>query len=227
MRGGHDDPGGADGLFDAGSSTEAVEYRAAAKVSVPSALQPVRVALFSDTLLASARREVAPRRHPVAAIVLEATNDSGRVLFPGRVNVFRGTQYAGQSIIERVPKGERLRLPLGVDRTIRVRREATSVAHKSALIGTVSHTFEILTHFENLSAAPVELVVRERVPVSRSEDMTVKLLTAERAQEVDPDTGLSKLVVKLDAYGRRHVGTSYRVTAPRGFELNDPNQRSR
>lgn len=209
------------------NSAGAFELRAPNRASVVSRLRPTRVLLYAEELLANAHVEVMPRRRPVATRVAEVTNDSRRVLLPGRVSVFDGPSYAGQAILERVEPGQKFFLPLGVQRDVRVRRLAKMSAHKSAIVGTLSHTFEVSTWVENLADTPVEVVLRERVPVSRTDDTNVKLLSAEHGQEVDPDTGLSKLVVRLDGRGRREVMTMFRVTAPRGFEVSEPRGRSR
>ncbi|MEQ8276634.1 MAG: DUF4139 domain-containing protein [Deltaproteobacteria bacterium] len=222
--------GGGDSSFAAvmdSNSAAAIELHAPNLMTVASRLQPTRVLLYEEMLLANAHIEITPRRRPVATRVAEVTNDSRRVLLPGRVSIFDGPGYAGQTMMERVEPGEKFSLPLGVERTVRVRRAAKMSSHKSAIVGTLSHTFEVSTWLENLADDPIEVLLLERIPVSHTDDTNVKLLNAEHGQEVNPDSGLSRLLVRLDGRGRREVSTMFRVTAPRGFEVSEPRGRSR
>lgn len=200
-----------------------VEHRAPGKVSIPATHQPVRVELFSVEIPCRARLEVAPRERPVAMLVADFENRSGRLLLPGRVNVFRGPNYSGQAQLGFIAANERVRLPLGTDASVRVTRELKSHPEKKGTItGATTHAYESRTMLENLGNVPLELLLRDRVPVSRSEDAAVKITELDRSMEVQADTGLATMVVSIAPHAKREVMLAYKITAPRGFRLRPP-----
>jgi hypothetical protein len=208
---------------DAETGPASVEHRAPGKVSIPATDRPVRVELFSSEVKSRARLEVAPRERPVAMLVADLENRTGRVLLPGRVNVFRGANYSGQTKLAHVAANERIRLPLGTDASVRVTRELKSHPEKkTTIIGSMTHTFESRTILENLGQQTLEIVLRDRVPVSRSEDATVKIIEMDRSMEVAPETGLATLTLSIPPHTKREVMLAYKVTAPRGFRLRPP-----
>lgn len=201
----------------------AVEHPARGRVSVPSTGLPVRVELFGDDLPARARLEIAPRERPVAIEVVELDNATNRVLLPGPVNVFRGTNFSGQTQLPFVAPKERFRIPLGTNAGLRVRRTSKAEPEKKGLVsGSTTWIYEVRTVVENVSAQPIEVLIRDRVPVSQVEEAVVKVLEVEKATEVDPETGLTKLQLTVPAHSKRELGLSFKITAPKGFSLVPP-----
>lgn len=213
--------GGAPADQDAGPAS--VEHRAPGKVTIPAHRRPVRVELFSAEIPCRARLEVAPRERPVAMLVAELDNRTNRILLPGRVNVFRGPNYSGQAQLGFIAANERIRLPLGTDASVRVTRELKSHPEKKGtLTGATTHAYESRTIFENLGNHSVEVILRDRTPVSRSEDATVRITDLDRAMEINSDTGLATMVVSIAPHTKREVLLAYKITAPRGFRLRPP-----
>lgn len=211
------------GAPDADTGPASVEHKAPGKVSVPSTDRPVRVELFSAEVKSRARLEVAPRERPVAMLVADLENRTGRVLLPGRVNIFRGGNYSGQAQLGFIAANEKIRLPLGTDASVRVTRELKSHPEKkTTIIGSITHLFESRTILENLGQSTVEVLLRDRVPVSRNEDAVVKLLEIDRNMEIVPETGLATLAVSLPPHSKREIALTYKVSAPRGFRLRPP-----
>jgi uncharacterized protein (TIGR02231 family) len=200
-----------------------VEHVAPGRVTIASTNRPVRVELFSGELPCRSRLEVAPMERPVPILVAEIENRTGRSLLPGKVNLFRGPNYSGQTQIGFVTPNERFRLPLGTDASLRIKRQVKVHPEKKAPIsGAATHAFEVRTVLENASNAPIEVLVRDRIPVSRTEDASIKVTEMDRAMEVHPESGLTTLPLTIAPHSKREIATSYRITAPRGFRLTPP-----
>ena len=200
-----------------------VEHAAPGRVTVPSTGRPVRVELFQLELPARSRLEVAPVDRPVALQVADTENRSPRVLIPGPVSLFRGPNYAGQAQLGFIGPGERFRLPLGTDASLRITRVVKSEPEKvNPLTGSLSYDFAVETTLENLSREPVEVVVRDRVPISHADDTSVKLTKLDRASELDEETGRVSLRVAVPPHSRRAVQLGFRVTAVRSLRLVPP-----
>jgi uncharacterized protein (TIGR02231 family) len=205
------------------SPAATVEHQARGKVSVPSSGRPVRVELFEGELPARARLEIAPRERPVAIEVVELDNSTGKVLLPGTVNVFRGKNFSGQTQLPFVANKERFRIPLGTHAGLRIRRNAKAEPEKKGLVtGALTWLYEVRTTIENVSNGPIEVLLRDRLPVSQLEDAVVKVLELEKATEVDPDTGLTKLQLTIPPHSKREIGLAFKISAPRGFSLVPP-----
>lgn len=211
------------GPSEAAAPAATVEHQARGKVSVPSTGRPVRVELFEGELPARARLEIAPRERPVAVEVVELENTTGKVLLPGAVNVFRGQNFSGQTQLPFVANKERFRIPLGTNAGLRIRRNAKAEPEKKGLVtGSLTWLYEVRTTIENVSSGPIEVLLRDRLPVSQVEEAVVKVVELEKATEVDPDTGLTKLQLTIPAHSKREIGLAFKITAPRGFSLLPP-----
>jgi hypothetical protein len=210
------------GVASAGADEGAaeVELCAPSRVNVPSSSRPVRVELFDVELPVKTRLETAPMKRPVALLVADVENSSGHILLPGRVNVFRGASYAGQTELGFVSARERFRIPLGSDASVRIKREVKTNPEKEALFGgAVTQSYSRRITVENLSAAPVRLIVRDRLPVSRAAEATVRVAQIDRGAELDEESGVYALEVQLAAREKRELLAEFSVTAPKGFKV--------
>jgi hypothetical protein len=200
-----------------------VEHAARGRVNIPCTGRPVRVELFSEAVPATRRLEVAALHRPVAIWVLDVSNTTGRILLPGAVSLFRGPNYSGRAQLGFVASHERFRLPLGTEGGLRIQRKTHAQPAKTAMVtGSQSREYETHTTLENLGSAPVELWVRERVPVSRIEAVTVDRLALPPGSQVDDETGLLEALVKLAPREKRDLSVRFRVSAPKGFTLRPP-----
>ena len=94
--------------------------------------------------------------------------------------------------------------------------------------GSVLATVRVTDNEANVSTASILITVDNSPPgvtilaPSKGFTWSVGEPIAFSGEAMDPDSGLSKLVVRLEGRGRREVSTMFRVTAPRGFEISEP-----
>lgn len=201
-----------------------VEMIAPGRVSIPSTSRPVRVELFEVSLPVRVRLEAAPMRRPVALVVADVENTSGRVLLPGRVSVFRGAAYSGQTELGFVSARERFRIPLGSDASVRIAREVKTLPEKQALLtGAITQAYAQRITLENLSPVPMDIVVRDRVPVSRATEAVVRVGELDRSALLDEETGVYAIELHLAPREKRELSSTYSISSPRGFTIHDPN----
>ena len=207
----------------ASSSATPATVEHTAKATIAAHGRAVRVELFTIELPLQTQLEVAPAQRTTAVQAAILDNTAGRVLLPGKVSVFRAKHYAGQSQIAFVAAGERFLVPVGTDGRIRVeRRVIADAGRKSALTGATTYDFSHTTMVENLSPDEIEVIVRDRTPVSKSEAVTVKLLERPADLTVDDEDGLTEVRLTLAAHARRQLDVAYRITTSRGVSLNTP-----
>jgi hypothetical protein len=222
------EPHGQLGIERSSHSDAVVEHLAPMRVRVPSTERPTRVELFSATLPCRSRLEVAPLERAVAVRVAELSNQSGRVLLPGPVNVFRGAAYAGRTELGFLTPNQRFRIPLGTNGALHIERKLVShPEEQGVLTGKVILRFECKTIVENLGAQPIQVLVRDRVPVSRTDQATVKISEIDPATERHHESGLTAIELELGPGETRELLTAWKLTAPAGFVLSAPEQADR
>ena len=177
-------------------SGASVTFKLAQTASVPSDNSPhkVNIAVISlppklDYLSVPKLAEAVYRRATI-------TNRSAYLLLPGPANLFVDGDFVGTLSIERVAPNEEFDLALGVDDRVGVTRELKMREVDKKLIGDrrrlrVAYAIEV----KNLRDAAIELEVRDQLPVSRHEQIKVKLETADpKPSEL---TELNELIWKL------------------------------
>jgi uncharacterized protein (TIGR02231 family) len=103
-----------------------------------------------------------------------AVNTSGAALLPGPLSTYLDGGFAGSTRIDATAPGEEIELALGLDDRVSVERELVGRTAGKTLMGGKRESVETWTvTVHNGRPAPVHLVVRERIPVSRHADVQV------------------------------------------------------
>ena len=158
-------------------------YEARTPVSVPSdgAFHVVTVA--SHRADARLRYVAVPREEPDVFRVLELSSPLDAALLHGPVDVYQGGAYLMTSLVPSTPPRGKVELGLGVEQGIKVARNTSFKEESTGLLGGgLSLHHEIDVDVVNALDEPVELEVRERVPVVRKDDEDTKV----EVTEVEP-----------------------------------------
>jgi uncharacterized protein (TIGR02231 family) len=177
-------------------SGASVTFKLAQTASVPSdnSAHKVNIAVISlppklDYLSVPKLAEAVHRRATI-------TNRSAYLLLPGQANLFVDGDFIGTLVIERVAPNEEFDLALGVDDRVVVTRELKAREVDKKIIGDrrrlrVAYEIEV----RNLRDTAISLDLRDQLPVSRHEQIKVKLETADpKPSEL---TELNELIWKL------------------------------
>ncbi len=215
----HDEVARLAGMGQRTASRAIVEHSARATVAATG--RAVRVELFSVELPLTTRLEVAPSLRTTAIQVAIIDNQAGAPLLPGTVSVFRGSNYLGQSQIGFVEVGEPFTVPVGPDRRVWVeRRVHRSPPRRSSATGASTYDFTHSTMLENRSGDEVDIVVRDRTPISPGDMASVKIMERPAELSVDTTDGLTEARLRLAPQARRQLDLAYQITVSRdvGFE---------
>ena len=97
-------------------------------------------------------------------------------LLPGPIDVYDRGQFLVTSEIDHTPPGGSVDVGLGVDPAVKIARNAEFHEEAAGMLrGGLRLVHAIVIDVENLAARPVELEVRERVPVTREGDDDVEV----------------------------------------------------
>ena len=192
-----------------------VEFSLPHRLSVPGDGQSHRAAIAVREFPTQFDYLAIPRRVEIAYLRARATNDSNLALLQGEVSIFRDGVFVGKAHLKNTAPGGEFELFLGPDEQVRARREMTARETDKNFIGNVRRVhfaYEIELH--NLKAHAVVIAVQDQIPVSRSENIKIKLRGA-APEATQSDLGLLDWSVNLGPNEKRALRFDYGVETPR------------
>ncbi|HEX7183677.1 MAG TPA: mucoidy inhibitor MuiA family protein [Thermoanaerobaculia bacterium] len=201
-------------------SGAAVTYQISSRADVPSSGEPRKVTVSSFKLRPELDAVTAPKLEPVCYRRAKVRNDSPYTLLPGRAQLFEGEEYLGATQIELVAPGQELELALGADERLRVERKLVArEVEKTLLADRRRIRYRYRIEVENLRDTPQVVFVRDQLPVSRHEQIKVKL----EASDPKPSehSGLNQLEWKLTLppSAKQIVQFEHSVESPRSLDV--------
>lgn len=201
-------------------SGAAVTYRVGGSANVPGDGAPHKVTV--------ARYPLKPRLDYVCApLLVEAAyrrarvnNDSRYTLLPGPVNLFAGDEFLGATHLELTPPQGEIELYLGVDDRLKVGRELKRREVDKTLLGgkrRVKFGYEI--RLENLLDAPAAITIHDRLPVSRHEEIKVRLENADPKPTRQSELNLLDWELTLAPKEKATLRFDFSVEYPQTMEL--------
>ncbi len=173
-----------------------------------------------------------PRETQDVFRVLELTSPIDAALPRGPVDVYMGGTYLMTSRLPPTPPRGKLRLGLGVEQAIKIARNTTFAEKSTGLLGGgLSLVHEIDVDVQNATDRPVELEVRERIPVKGTDDKDIEVTVEavepawkEWTQEQTLEGGY-KWTLSVDPGQKRKLYAKYVVKLSSKQELAGGNRR--
>ncbi|AKJ07573.1 uncharacterized protein (TIGR02231 family) [Archangium gephyra] len=179
-----------------------------------------RVPLFTETWPVQVERKLYPALTPNAFLVAELRSPSRQVLPGGDAQLFVGADPAGQARLTLVSPGEPFTLPLGIDSAVRPVRNVKLVTGEKGLIGKDDVTEYLVTlEVANPYPFPLPVQLHDQWPLSRGEDVEVKLVRTEPYAEQDPARGTLVWRLTVPPSEKKVVSFLYTVRHPKGWRL--------
>jgi uncharacterized protein (TIGR02231 family) len=196
-------------------------FRAARPETVRTGGSVRQVPLFSESWPVKVERELYPALAQDAFLVAELKSPSRQVLPGGEAQLYVGADPAGTAQLQVVAPGEPFTLPLGLDRAVRPVRNVQLVTTERGFIGKDDET-QYLTTIEVANPYPFALPVRihDQWPLSRSDDVQVRLVRTEPWAEQDPAKGTLIWRLTVPPSGKTTVSFRYTVRHPKGWRLH-------
>ncbi|WP_052888306.1 mucoidy inhibitor MuiA family protein [Thermogemmatispora carboxidivorans] len=158
----------------------ALVYRCGSSVSIPSDGSPHRTLIASYRLPCRLEVVAIPALEEAAHLRATVENSSGGVLLKGKANIFVDNEYVGTTEIDLTAPGQTFRLFLGLDDTVRIRRELIErkVEQGGRLQGNLRRiTYAYRITVENFAQGERRVVIMDRLPVSRHERIKVHIVS--------------------------------------------------
>ena len=138
----------------------------------------------------------------------------------GPANLFVGDEFIGSSKIDYTPANGEIELLLGVEERITVEREMTKRETDKRLLRDnrqLRYGYEI--KIKNLLPNAVKIELQDQIPVSRHEQIKIKLDKVQPEPAEKSELNLFEWRLDLAAGAEQTIGYEYTVEHPRSLQV--------
>lgn len=203
-----------------GEAGASLTYTLAGRARVPGNGEPRKVSVAVAGLKPQVDYITAPKLEPVCYRRATVRNTSDYTLLPGEAQLFDGDAYLGATHLELTAPGQEIELVLGSDERVKVERELTGrQVDKTLLSGNRRVRFGYAITLENARSQAITVIVRDQMPVSRDEQIKVKLETADpKPAEIDK-LNVIEWRIALPAGGKHTLRFEFTVEHPQAMDV--------
>ncbi len=201
-------------------SGTAVSFAVSGSIDIPGDGTPHKTTIGRHELAPQLDFLAVPRHTDAVFRRAKLSNTTGAPLLPGPINLYVGDEYIGQNRLEYTPGGAEVELVLGVEERITVKRELVRREVDKRLLRDVRQVvygYEI--KLENLLAAPARVTVQDQYPVSRHEQIKVRLDRVAPEPAEQTELHLLKWQLDLAPADKKTIRYEYQVEHPRALNV--------
>lgn len=197
-----------------------VEFEIALKYNIPSDGKGHIVALQTKQLPTTYNYLIVPKIEQSAFLIARITEWETLNLLPGNANLYFNNSYVGKTMINPLTLSDTLSLSMGRDKGIEVERITLADKSTDKLIGlNDKKVLSYKIHVRNGKSIPVEVIVKDHIPVSQVDDIKVELLE-KSGGELDELSGMITWREKLKSKQDKNWVLSFEVTYPKNAALS-------
>ncbi|MFB2771243.1 mucoidy inhibitor MuiA family protein [Pelatocladus sp. BLCC-F211] len=192
-----------------------VTFKLSSSGNIPSDGTPHKTTIFNDDFPCSFNYIVMPRLVSFAYLQAKVKNNSeGATLLPGKANVYRDNIFVGSTQLENIAPGQEFKVNLGIDEGLKIERELVERQVEKKLIGSnrrIIYAYRLI--ITNLLNQPANLKLTEQLPISRNEQIKVRL-TRSNPQIQLGEMGILEWDVIISAQGKQEIYYQFMVEHP-------------
>lgn len=192
-----------------------VTYKVSSPSYIPSDGVPHKTTIFSEDYPCRAEYIVLPRIASLAYLQTRITNPlTGVALLPGKANIFIANTFVGTSQLETIVPGQEFKLNLGVDEGIKIQRnlvERQVDQNPMSNLRRTTYAYQIM--ITNLRECDVKLKLTEQLPISRHEQVNVRLTLSHPEVETS-EIGLIVWSLTLPSLSKQEMYYQFTVDHP-------------
>lgn len=171
-----------------------------------------KITIFNDDYPSQLKHVAIPKLVSFAYLQAAVTNPpDGATLLPGQVNLFRDNAFVGTTTLEHVAPSQEFRLNLGIDEGLKITRDLIERKVDKQLIGgqrRITYAYRLVVI--NLRDQEATLTLTEQLPVSRSEQIKVRLnRTSPQIQLAE--MGVLEWLLNLEPKGKQELSYQFTV----------------
>ncbi len=203
----------------------AATFKIAAPATIPSDGTMQKVSVTTVTLPAGLSYAATPKYVPSAFLTAKVNNTTAFPLLAGQLSAFVDGAFIAESFLEQTMPGEAFDLALGVDEAVAIERTLINrFVEKTGFTNSGNRiTYEVKISLTNHKSIPVTLKLSEALPVSRHENIIVKLIEPAERDIGAPDSakmfqrddeGILTWTGTLNAGAQRDVTLKFSIEHP-------------
>jgi uncharacterized protein (TIGR02231 family) len=191
------------------------EYTIERKQTIASTNSPITVVLRELELDAKYEYHAKPRLDPDAFLVAKVYNWGQFDLLDGELSLFNNNTYVGKAFLNTQNPDDTLQLSLGRDKGLVVKRSRVYNKQEKTLFGSNKIDYFVWEiEVRNNKKVPVDIVLRDQVPVSQHEDIKVTVNNV-GGGDYDEKTGIIKWRLKQLPGAKNIYEITYEVKYPK------------
>ena len=188
--------------------------------NIPSDGTPYKVTIFRDRYPARLEYVAIPRLVSFTYLQAAITNPAtGVTLLPGKANILREQTFVGTTTLENIAPNQEFTLNLGIDEGWKIERNLVQRQVDKKLIGNkkrVTYAYRLIIN--NLQARESSLKLTEQLPVSRDENIKVRLVQTEPKIKLG-EMGLLEWSLTLPEDGKQEISYQFTLEYPPEVDL--------
>jgi uncharacterized protein (TIGR02231 family) len=139
---------------------------------------------------------------------------TGVTLLPGKANIFRDNTFIGTTELENIVAGQEFKLNLGIDEGLKIERHLVERQVDQELISNLRRTtYAYQLVITNLRECSAELTLIEQLPVTRNEQIKVRL-TLSNPQVQMGEMGILEWPLTLQPLSKHELYYQFTVEHP-------------
>jgi uncharacterized protein (TIGR02231 family) len=204
------------------TSGTSVTYKVLKPVAIPSDGSPHKTTVTTLNLEAKLDYVIVAKIATEAYLRATIKNTSESVLLPGQAQIFHGADFVGNMQIKHViAPNEEFESQLGIEDRIKVEYELLERTVAKTFIGnirrvTLGHKIKITNNLK----APAHLIIYDQVPVSRNEDIKIRLQDTQPKPTEVSDLNIMKWEFDQPAQSKREIPFTFVVEYPRDMTIS-------
>lgn len=166
-------------------------------------------------LSAKYRYYCVPKIDPAVYLVAEIVKLDELQLVPASANIFFDGTYIGETYLDPTTMNDTLKLSLGKDPNLLVKRILLKKENKEKVIGNdVERTYSYEISMKNLKSANVELVIEDQIPVTTNGEIVIEAINVDKAN-YDKTSGKLTWNINLKTKTTEKINYSFKVRCPK------------
>jgi uncharacterized protein (TIGR02231 family) len=192
-----------------------VSFKLSGGGNIPTDGTPHKTTIFHDDYPCSFDYIAMPRLVSFAYLQAHVKNSvNGATLLPGKANIFRDNIFVGTTQLDNIAPGQEFKLNLGIDQGLKIERELVERQVDKKLISNqrrITYSYRLI--ITNLLNSEANLKLTEQLPVSRNEQIKVRLIRSNPQIQLG-EMGILEWLLTLAAQERREIYYQFTVEHP-------------
>ncbi|MBD0262020.1 MAG: mucoidy inhibitor MuiA family protein [Tolypothrix sp. Co-bin9] len=192
-----------------------VTFKLSGGGNIPSDGAPHKTTIFNDDYPCNFDYIAMPRLVSFAYLQANVKNSAnGATLLPGKANIFRDNIFVGTTQLDNIARGQEFKLNLGIDEGLKIERELVERQVDKKLMSNqrrITYSYRLI--ITNLLNSEANLKLTEQLPVSRNEQIKVRLIRSNPQIQLG-EMGILEWMLTLPPQEQREIYYQFTVEHP-------------